>query len=195
MKTIINEIAELVENDDKKMIYTLKIKCDCGSNEYKKEPVLLISNPPQYVFSCVECGKPINIYKDDLQSLIFDREADLAAQYLSPQPFEMRGWSIIKGGMYYGPLNMLNQYKDPHWYYMRSCGRKDKIGRTMFVGDIVEFQDGEGQYTYGVITFQDSSFLIDSGFIKYYRWTAYDDFYILGNIFENYELLKKYNII
>lgn len=57
------------------MIYRFKRNCSCGSNEFKKEPLVLTSNPPMYVFSCIKCGKTVNLFEKSFKDYIYTDEA------------------------------------------------------------------------------------------------------------------------
>ena len=179
------------------MIYRFSLYCDCEENKYKKEDIVLTSMPPQYVFSCVNCGLQTAMTQEEIDSLLITKEKidwQLAYKYLRTQPLEMRAWSKIRGGMSYNITHIPKDFEDPHWYYMLSCGQNDKNGKLMYAGDIVRFNESGGDSVVGVISFADQSFVIDSNFITYYRWYDYSNFEVIGNIFEDLELVEEHRL-
>lgn len=74
---------------------------------------------------------------------------------------------------------------------MHSTGFTDKNGKEIFEGDIV---DSEGGFTTGVVEFRSDLGMFVSTLIKYNNFerlcNVADSTYIIGNIYENPELLE-----
>ena len=68
-------------------------------------------------------------------------------------------------------------------------GLKDKNGKEIFEGDVVEAIRYDGLVVTGVVGFRDCSFVISTGYQTIYTWMDYQ-IEIIGNIHENPELLE-----
>lgn len=81
--------------------------------------------------------------------------------------------------------------------FMQSTGLKDKNGVEIFEGDIVDIEVDNG-FDYGsfigVIDYLEGSWMVNNR-INYARnlWSEADQFELLGNIYENPELLEQAN--
>ena len=74
---------------------------------------------------------------------------------------------------------------------MQYTGLLDKQGKEIYEGDIVKGHDSlEPVRIHGKVDFNDASFCIVSGIGSFYRWMDYD-IEVIGNIYENSELLEK----
>ena len=86
-------------------------------------------------------------------------------------------------------------------YLMQSIGLKDKNGKEVFEGDIVRttrflgradeiggFYEYEKDYA-GVVKVLEGSWVIDIGSVAVRLWSEIDEPEVLGNIYENPELL------
>ena len=85
---------------------------------------------------------------------------------------------------------------------MQSTGLKDKNGKEIFEGDIVRttrflgradeiggFYEYEKDYV-GVVKVLEGSWVIDTGIVAVRLWSEIDESEVLGNIYENPELLE-----
>lgn len=76
---------------------------------------------------------------------------------------------------------------------MQYAGLEDYFGKEVFMGDIVSVTDtyNNNHKFYGVVEFDNASFMINQGdTCKHYRWIDYS-FVVLGNVHENPELIEK----
>ena len=71
---------------------------------------------------------------------------------------------------------------------MQYTGLKDRNGKEIYEGDIVEAIRYDGLAVTGVVGFRDCSFVISTGYQTIYTWMDYQ-IEIIGNIHENPELL------
>lgn len=77
----------------------------------------------------------------------------------------------------------------------RWTGIKDKNGVEVYEGDIVRGRDSflagfsQKDNLFGVVDFQDGSFVIKNDYVTHYRWMDYE-LEVIGNVFENSDLLK-----
>jgi uncharacterized phage protein (TIGR01671 family) len=101
-----------------------------------------------------------------------------------------------KTGMYYYDLEFAARcYKHPEYYTLQQfTGILDKNSREIYEGDIIKAEYKEkGNFIVGEIKFGSGGFFIN----KYdYLWfgvknDVYEDGEVVGNIFENPELLNK----
>ena len=89
-----------------------------------------------------------------------------------------------------------------HLVIMQSTGLKDKNGKEIFEGDIVRttrflgradeiggFYEYEKDYV-GVVKVLEGSWVIDIGIVAVRLWSEIDESEVLGNIYENPELLE-----
>lgn len=85
---------------------------------------------------------------------------------------------------------------------MQSTGLRDKTGKEIFDGDIVRttrflgradeiggFYEYEKDYV-GVVKVLEGSWVIDTGIVAVRLWSEIDESEVLGNIYENPELLE-----
>ena len=87
-------------------------------------------------------------------------------------------------------------------YLMQSTGMVDKNGKEIFEGDIVRttrflgradeiggFYEYEKDYV-GVVEVLEGSWVIDTGSVAVRLWSEIDESEVLGNVYENPELLE-----
>lgn len=74
---------------------------------------------------------------------------------------------------------------------MQYTGLKDKNGKEIYEGDIVEVIDKYAKRVFtGEVSFIDASFVIKNDYSTNYRWMDYD-VKVIGNIYENPELMEE----
>ena len=71
--------------------------------------------------------------------------------------------------------------------------RNDINGKEIYVGDIVKVKDNylKGREFTGVVDFSDCSFMIRTSIGCNYRWRDYYNVEVIGNIFDNKEMLEE----
>lgn len=79
---------------------------------------------------------------------------------------------------------------------MQFTGREDGLGNEVYEGDIVKVidtYDNDREFI-GVVFFRDCSFVIKNSTSSNYRWMDYE-VYVLGNMFDDKELIEDYEIM
>lgn len=114
---------------------------------------------------------------------------------------KFRMWVIDEKKMYYGMWATENAHFTNGFRYRRSeinvmqyIGLKDINDEEIYEEDIVKIRDNKLKVTfYGIVDFQDASFVIKRNWCTHYRWMDYQ-IEILGNVYENPDLLIEYDI-
>lgn len=93
----------------------------------------------------------------------------------------------------YEPLVNMQKYNGKElieFELMQYTGLKDKNGKEIYEGDIVRGNDSydDGREIFGVVDFQDCSFVIKNDCATHYRWMDYT-IEVIGNIYEDGGLL------
>lgn len=90
------------------------------------------------------------------------------------------------------PISALNNNEiDERFELTQYTGLKDKNGKEIYEGDIVQFTDNYNTDIpphIGVVKFNNASFYITDGAYSCYRWIDIN-VEIIGNIYENPELI------
>ena len=113
------------------------------------------------------------------------------------EQFKFRGWDTTLL-MMFNPLTIEQFAKSDFGFtsfnqikLMQYIGREDDAGNSVYESDIVKiYSEYEELEFIGVVKFGSCSFYIESDLINGYRWQDYD-VTILGNIYENKELLEE----
>lgn len=105
---------------------------------------------------------------------------------------KFRGWIRYQKRMIYADIDTLNNWSVPYsdWSeVMQYTGLKDKKGRLIYEGDILDYQWKSSTRDLLVVEWsnQDACFFI--GGVKTDYAVAYGE--VIGNIYENPELLSK----
>ena len=101
---------------------------------------------------------------------------------------------VFSTGMKQNDFQPLILWKDKtrsytHHIVEQFTGLKDKNGKEIYEGDVVEAIRYDGLVVTGVVGFRDCSFVISTGYQTIYTWMDYQ-IEIIGNIHENPELLE-----
>ena len=81
--------------------------------------------------------------------------------------------------------------KSKRFIPMQSTGVKDKNGKEIFDGDIVKSELEDGEFTYDSISWSDKFLGWENNGIGLHELMETVDFAVVGNIYENPELLKE----
>lgn len=110
---------------------------------------------------------------------------------------KFRAWNIWRkeieyfDDLYWFEENGVNNEKDSQYHIMQYTGLKDKNGKEIYEGDIVEFKHEIGDNDYSievyVVRFDNGTYNISWAFADNFC----DECLMLGNIYENIELLPE----
>lgn len=172
----------------------VKYDCSCGSDQQILDPNVYTSMPPKRKITCMSCGKISYLTFGEVPEPDDTYWRNLIEGIKIPH---YRAWSRHSYGMYYN-ITIINTTitNDPHWIFMPYIGLDDKNIRKIYLGDIVKYKNPNLNEidNYGVVSFEYGSYVFKNSFITAYRLYDYTEIEVLGNIFENPELIKKYDI-
>ena len=116
---------------------------------------------------------------------------------------KFRAWDKDKKKMHYGvetwdelPLIINLQGKYADWILMQYTGLKDKNGKEIYEGDIMKVLIG-GYEEIGIVVFDEEKLIFawrhpkDNIIYELYLLKHFEPFEVIGNIYENPELLKE----
>lgn len=115
------------------------------------------------------------------------------------RPIKFRAWDKedkIMLDIMHWTVNMLNAYYGSHYIIMQYTGLKDKNGKEIYEGDIVDGINIDGQeHPSGEVVFNAGCFSIKTKHCQHvYEPCLYEAWeemlFIIGNIYENPELLE-----
>ncbi len=101
---------------------------------------------------------------------------------------KFRAWSKYNQGMRYNILN-LGKFKNEFWERMQFTGLKDKNGKEIYEGDIIEYKnvlfvvEWEKEFCQFKLSFIEKEGFLDLGYKT-------RELKIIGNIYENPELVE-----
>jgi hypothetical protein len=86
-------------------------------------------------------------------------------------------------------------YADPSWPVMQYTGLKDRNGREVYEGDIIDFTEcdplPDGSWLRTVVRWNDKDCQFDYGPVSFWIGHVSNDGEVIGNIHEHPELLKR----
>ena len=123
---------------------------------------------------------------------------------------KFRVWDITTRTMDFDPLiygsnemgecwinNSIKREQDKGIVFMQFTGLKDKNGKEIYEGDILEFETINAQVAgyknrKGIVEYEEKlAWWIINGDMPYLLWMYYREAKIIGNIYENSNLLKQ----
>lgn len=103
---------------------------------------------------------------------------------------KFRAWNSKYSSTVYDVFPTREKLDSDYLYYMQYTGLKDKNDVEIYEGDIVTIDDPENLY---VVEFQDGAFIPVSEILEDCDESYNLQFYeVIGNIYENLELLDNY---
>lgn len=110
------------------------------------------------------------------------------------RPIKFRAWDKRNNKMIYGLTGMLKIWDENvddllNMGLMQYTGLKDKNGKKIFEGDIVK--TNYGYLKTGIIEYSPPQFVLfdgKDGVYTDYQWDEWENFEVIGNIYENEEI-------
>lgn len=174
----------------------VKYPCECGSNEFVLEPILLSSMPPQEKLRCTKCGAIKTVVVEELYNKKEEEIKYWRASVENSLPRFYRAWAKHSQQMFYDiKFISAESVLDPHWIYMPGIGMDDENGTPIYLGDVVKYRDFEQNISYyAVVLYSYGSYVFKNSWLTGYRLAYYRDIVVVGNVFENPDLIDKYDI-
>lgn len=110
-------------------------------------------------------------------------------------------WNVISIDFIKGEVTLLNEYTKESYIreideveLMQYTGLKDKNGKEIYGGDIVEIiSQVTMRYEKGKIIFDCGCYFVNYGWNTHLLFEFLNDIKVVGNIYENQELLEELN--
>jgi uncharacterized phage protein (TIGR01671 family) len=108
--------------------------------------------------------------------------------------FDKHNKSMVYNGICFDEFNCINdQFNNDDFVYMQYTGLKDKNGKEIYSGDIVQLEDYEGFYISKVGKIGEVEIRYQDYDMNLISWAIGDNIFsveVIGNIYETPELLQ-----